>query len=64
MKAIELREKSLDELHVLQLELQEQQFKMRMKQASGQLSKTHELGQVRRNVARVKTIITEKRGNS
>ena len=41
----------------------EQQFKLRMKSASGQLSKTHELGTVRRNIARVKTILREKQGN-
>lgn len=63
MKASELREKSVEELHQEQINLLEQQFKLRMKSASGQLSKTHELGTVRRNIARVKTILREKQGN-
>ena len=63
MKASELREKSVEELQQEQLNLLEQQFKLRMKSASGQLSKTHELGTVRRNIARVKTILREKQGN-
>ena len=63
MKASELREKSVEELQQEQLNLLEQHFKLRMKSASGQLSKTHELGTVRRNIARVKTILREKQGN-
>ncbi|MCG8437665.1 MAG: 50S ribosomal protein L29 [Pseudomonadales bacterium] len=63
MKASELRDKSVEELQQEQINLLEQQFKLRMKSASGQLSKTHELGTVRRNIARVKTILREKQGN-
>ncbi len=63
MKASELREKSVEELREQQLNLLEQQFKMRMKQSSGQLSQTHQLGVVRRDIARVKTILREKQGN-
>jgi large subunit ribosomal protein L29 len=63
MKASELREKTVEVLQQEQLELLELQFKMRMKKASGQLSRTHELGQLRRNIARIKTVIREKQGN-
>ena len=63
MKASELRNKSVDELKQENLDLLEKQFKLRMKKASGQLSRTHELGQVRRDIARVKTILREKQGN-
>lgn len=63
MKAKELREKTVEALQQEQSNLQELQFKLRMKQATGQLSKTHELGQVRKNIARVKTLIREKQGN-
>ena len=59
MKASELREKSVEELNNQQLELLEEQFKL----ASGQLSQTHQLGKVRRDIARVKTILREKQGN-
>jgi large subunit ribosomal protein L29 len=63
MKASELKDKSVEELKQSVLDLREQQFKLRMKQVSGQLSKTHELGAVRRDIARVKTILREKQGN-
>ena len=63
MKASELREKSVEELQNHQLELLEEQFKQRMQLASGQLSQTHQLGKVRRDIARVKTILREKQGN-
>ncbi|MDF1780895.1 MAG: 50S ribosomal protein L29 [Alcanivoracaceae bacterium] len=63
MKASELKDKSVDELKQDRLGLLEQQFKLRMKRASGQLSRTHELGQVRRDIARVNTILREKQGN-
>jgi len=63
MKASELREKSVEALKAEQLSLQEEQFKLRMKKATGQLARTHELGQVRRNIARIKTVIKEKQGN-
>ncbi|EDX90236.1 50S ribosomal protein L29 [Alcanivorax sp. HI0083] len=63
MKASELKDKSVEELQQTQIELLEEQFKLRMKSASGQISKTHELGKVRRNIARVKTILREKQGN-
>lgn len=63
MKASELRDKSVEELQSQQLELLEEQFKQRMQLASGQLSQTHKLGKVRRDIARVKTILREKQGN-
>ena len=63
MKASDLRDKSVDELKQQKLELLEQQFKLRMQKASGQLSRTHELGSVRRDIARVNTILNQKQGN-
>lgn len=63
MKASELREKSVEDIEQSILDLREQQFKLRMKQASAQLSKTHELGKVRRDIARAKTILKEKQGS-
>ena len=44
------------------LSLRSQQFKLRMKQASGALDKTHHVRAVRRSIARVKTMMTEKVG--
>ena len=62
MKANELKEKSIEELNVELLELLREQFNYRMQASTGQLAQTHLLRIVRRNIARVKTIITEKAG--
>lgn len=62
MKAQELRDKSVNELKAQLLELLREQFNLRMQAASGQLQQTHLLKQVRRNVARVKTLLTQKAG--
>lgn len=62
MKASELREKSVDELNTELLELLKAQFNLRMQKSTGQLAQTHELKKVRRDIARVKTILTEKAG--
>jgi len=63
MKASELRQKSVEELEKSILDLREQQFNLRMKKAAAQLTKTHEIGKVRRDIARAKTILKEKQGN-
>ena len=62
MKAQELREKSVEELNTELLNLLREQFNLRMQTASGQLQQTHLLKQVRRDVARVKTLLTQKAG--
>ncbi len=59
MSATELREKKPEELNVLLLELLREQFNLRMQKGSGQLSKPSEIKRVRRDIARVKTIMTE-----
>jgi len=62
MKAKELREKSVEELNTELLNLLREQFNLRMQLAGGQLQQTHVVRQVRRNIARVKTLLTEKAG--
>ncbi len=62
MKVSELTEKSVEELNAELLGLLREQFNLRMQHATGQLTQTHQLKIVRRNVARVKTIITSKAG--
>jgi large subunit ribosomal protein L29 len=62
MKASELRQKSVDELNTQLLELLREQFKLRMQKSTGQLTQTHQIQQVRRDIARVKTLLTEKAG--
>ena len=56
MKAKELRVKSSAELREELLKLRREQFNLRMAQASGQATKPDQAGQVRRNIARVKTV--------
>jgi len=62
MKAKDLLEKSSAELQEVLLEEQEAQFKLRMQQATGQLTETHKVKQTRRNIARIKTVLTQKAG--
>ena len=61
MKASELREKSLDELRETLHELLKEQFNLRMQQGTGQLGRPHLIRLVRRDIARVKTVMNEKR---
>ncbi|GAA0699245.1 50S ribosomal protein L29 [Marinobacterium maritimum] len=60
MKTAELRDKSVEELQQALLGLLKDQFNLRMQKATGQLAQTHLLGQVRRDIARVKTLLNEK----
>ena len=62
MNANELREKSAEELNKELLDKREEQFKLRMQQSTGQLEQSHLLKQCRRDIARIKTILTEKAG--
>lgn len=63
MKAAELREKSVEELNEQLQSLLRDQFNLRMQKGTGQLTQTHLLQQVRRDIARVKTLLNEKAGN-
>ena len=56
-----LREKSARELNDELLRLRKEQFSLRMQKASGQLGQVHLLKEARRDIARVKTLIQEKR---
>ncbi|HUX89316.1 MAG TPA: 50S ribosomal protein L29 [Gallionellaceae bacterium] len=60
MKASELKAKSAAELQLELLSLTKEQFGLRMKMATQQLSNNSMLSKVRRDIARVKTILTEK----
>jgi large subunit ribosomal protein L29 len=62
MTASELKAKSVEELKAELLGLLREQFNLRMQAATGQLAQTHLLKTVRRDIARVKTILTEKAG--
>ena len=60
MKTSEIREKSIEELSKTLTSQLEEQFKLRMRASMGQVSQTHEIKQTRRNIARIKTILSEK----
>ncbi|MBQ13996.1 MAG: 50S ribosomal protein L29 [Gammaproteobacteria bacterium] len=60
MKASELREKSIEELQGQLQELYKDRFNFRMQSSTGQLAQVHLVNDVKRDIARVKTIITEK----
>lgn len=64
MAVAELREKEESELHDELLKLRKEQFALRMQEASGQLGQFHLLREVRKEIARVKTIMVEKQSES
>ena len=57
MELKQLRQKSADELQAHLVELQKERFALRMQKATGQLAKTHEARRVRREIARVNTLL-------
>jgi large subunit ribosomal protein L29 len=60
MKAEDLRKKSDDELSKELMELRREQFNLRMQRATGQLSRPDQIATVRRNIARIKTVMNER----
>jgi large subunit ribosomal protein L29 len=61
VKAEDLRTKSLDELRDNLASLKKEQFNLRFQKATGQLEKTARIREVRRDIARIKTIAAQKR---
>jgi len=59
MKASEIRAKSEADLQELLYELLKEQFNLRMQQGSGQLARPARVKEVRKDIARIKTIVTE-----
>lgn len=60
MKAGEVRDLTPDELKDKLLQLKKEQFNLRFQKASGQLEKTARINEVRKDIARIKTILGEK----
>lgn len=60
MRIEEIREKSISELNDQVLELKKELFELRFQQATGQLDKPNQLKDVKKTIARIKTVITEK----
>ena len=61
MKASELRAKSESELKDELIELRKEQFKLRMQYSMGQASRNHEFPRIRKDIARIKTVLNEQR---
>jgi large subunit ribosomal protein L29 len=59
MEAGDLRKKSVDDLNEELVALRREQFNLRMQQATGELSHNHEHRRVRKDIARVKTVLKE-----
>ena len=60
MKAQDIRAKSVDELNDQLLQLKKEQFNLRFQRASGQLENTARVNTVRRDIARIKTILGQR----
>ncbi|WP_420546786.1 50S ribosomal protein L29 [Curvivirga sp.] len=63
MKATELRQKSDDELKSQLIDLRKEQFNLRFQVAGGQLENTARVRQVRRDIARIKTLLGERKAS-
>jgi large subunit ribosomal protein L29 len=59
MKAVDLRQKSQDELRQELESLKKEQLNLRFQAASGQLENTARVREIRRDVARIKTILSQ-----
>ncbi|MFC3552099.1 50S ribosomal protein L29 [Lysobacter cavernae] len=59
MELKQLREKSANELKAHLVELHKESFALRMQKATGQLAKTHEARRVKREIARVNTLLSQ-----
>ena len=57
----DVRAKSADELNAMLLDLRKEQFNLRFQRATGQLEGTARIGVVRKDIARIKTIMAERR---
>ncbi|EXJ13672.1 50S ribosomal protein L29 [Imhoffiella purpurea] len=60
MKANEIRNSSVDDLQKQLMDLLREQFNLRMQRGTGQLSKPSQMKAVRRDIARIKTVMAEK----
>ena len=60
MKVAEVRDLAVDELRQREKDLDDQLFRLRIQKSMGQLEAAHKVTSVRRDLARVKTVLTEK----
>lgn len=60
MKTSEIRKMSVEDINKKIVELQDELFDLRMQKATAALEKTHRIKEIRKTIARMKTILTEK----
>jgi large subunit ribosomal protein L29 len=63
MKAAELRELGVDELGARERDLTDQLFRMRIQKSMGQLEVPEKMRMIRRDLARIKTVLRQKRAD-
>ena len=63
-KIKDLRSQSVDELEAKLLEAKKEQFNLRVQQSTGQLQNTAGIRKVRRDIAKINTLLTERKKNS
>lgn len=59
MKAKDLRKKTKEELDTMLIDLSKERFNLKMQKGTGQLSRPDQVKKVRRDIARIHTLITE-----
>ena len=64
VKTKDLRAMTIDELEAKLLENKKEQFNLRIQQSTGQLTNTAQIRKVRREIAKINTLITERKKNS
>ena len=60
MNAKDIRDMSAEQIDKELLDLRREQFNLRMQAASGQGVRTHEFGRIRKDIARLKTVLRER----
>jgi len=60
MKVTEIRDLAVDELRQREKDLDDQLFRLRIQKSMGQIEAAHKVKSVRRDLARIKTVLTEK----
>lgn len=64
MKTADLRAQSDDQLNEQLAQLKKEQFNLRFQKATGQIEKTHRVDEVRKDIARIKTILRSKQAQA
>ena len=63
MKTSDIRKMSVEDINKKIVEIKTELFELRMKQATGSLEKPHMINALRKDVARIKTVLTEKQND-